>query len=52
MKLRSITLSDVRQFSRPVTVAGIGDGLNVLSAGNESGKSTLFDAIQAVFFIP
>jgi DNA repair exonuclease SbcCD ATPase subunit len=52
MKLRSITLSDVRQFSRPVIVAGIGDGLNVLSAPNESGKSTLFDAIQALFFVP
>ena len=52
MKLRSITLADVRQFTRPVRVAGIVDGLNVLSAVNESGKSTLFDAIQAMFFIP
>lgn len=52
MKLRAITLSDVRQFTSPVQVAGIADGLNVLSAANESGKSTLFDAIQAVFFIP
>ncbi|MCB1396776.1 MAG: AAA family ATPase, partial [Rhodobacteraceae bacterium] len=52
MKLRAITLADVRQFARPVRVAGIGDGLNVLSAPNESGKSTLFDAIQALFFIP
>lgn len=50
MRLRAITLSDVRQFTRPVRVAGIGDGLNVLSAPNESGKSTLLDAIHAVFF--
>lgn len=52
MKLRCITLADVRQFTSPVQVSGISDGLNVLSAANESGKSTLFDAIQAVFFIP
>jgi len=52
MKLRAITMSDIRQFSTPVTVQGIGDGLNVLSAPNESGKSTLFDAILAMFFTP
>lgn len=52
MKLRAITMTDVRQFTSPVQVAGIGDGLNVLAAANESGKSTLFDAIHAVFFIP
>ena len=52
MRLRSITLSDVRQFTSPVQVTGITDGLNVLSAANESGKSTLFDAIQAMFFTP
>ncbi|GAB4273862.1 MAG: hypothetical protein Kow0013_27840 [Pararhodobacter sp.] len=51
MKLRAVTLSDVRQFTRPVRVEGITDGLNVLSAPNEAGKSTLFDAIHAVFFI-
>ncbi|WP_417588267.1 AAA family ATPase [Pararhodobacter oceanensis] len=52
MKLRSITMTDVRQFSRPVHVGDIRDGLNVLSAPNEAGKSTLFDAIHALFFIP
>ncbi|MCW1932745.1 AAA family ATPase [Pararhodobacter zhoushanensis] len=52
MKLRSVTLNDVRQFTSPVRVAGIGDGVNLLSAPNESGKSTLFDAIHAAFFIP
>ncbi|MCA0940589.1 chromosome segregation protein SMC [Salipiger pacificus] len=52
MKLLSVTLSDVRRFARPVTVQGFGPGLNVLSAPNEDGKSTLFDALQALFFIP
>ena len=52
MKIRSITLSDIRQFTRPVTVGGFAAGLNVLAAPNEAGKSTLFEAIQALFFIP
>ena len=33
-------------------VQGFGPGLNVLSAPNEDGKSTLFDALQALFFVP
>ena len=52
MKLVSVTLNDIRRFTHPVTVAGIGPGLNVLSAPNETGKSTFFDALQAMFFIP
>ena len=50
MKLVSVTLSDIRRFDKPVRIDGIGDGLNVLTAPNEYGKSTLFDALQAVFF--
>ena len=50
MKIRSITLNNVRRFTDPARVADIGDGLNVLCEPNEHGKSTLFDAIQALFF--
>ena len=52
MKLRSVRLENVRRFIDPVEVGGIGDGLNVLSAPNEHGKSTVFDALHAVFFKP
>ena len=52
MKLRSIRLENIRRFIDPVEIGGIGDGLNVLSAPNEHGKSTVFDALQAVFFKP
>jgi DNA repair exonuclease SbcCD ATPase subunit len=52
MKLLSIDLTDIRRFTTPVRIAAIGPGLNVLSAPNESGKSTLFDALQALFFQP
>lgn len=51
MKLRAVTLKDVRQFTDPVRVGGIGEGVNVLSAANESGKSTLFDAIHYALFV-
>ncbi len=52
MKLRSIRLENVRRFVDPVEIGGIGDKLNVLSAPNEHGKSTFFDALHAVFFKP
>ncbi|WP_339109690.1 chromosome segregation protein SMC [Thioclava sp. GXIMD4216] len=50
MKLRAIRLDNVRRFTDPVELCGIGDGLNVLSEPNEHGKSTLFDALRALFF--
>ena len=50
MKIRAIRLENVRRFVDPVEITGIGDGLNVLTAPNERGKSTFFDALHAVFF--
>ncbi|MAY89237.1 MAG: chromosome segregation protein SMC [Pseudooceanicola sp.] len=52
MKIRSITLTNVRRFTDSARISGISDGLNLLCEPNEHGKSTLFDAIQALFFIP
>jgi len=52
MKLRSITLRNVRRFTGEARIDGIEDGLNVLCERNEHGKSTLFDAVQALFFKP
>ncbi|MCQ8278338.1 AAA family ATPase [Acetobacteraceae bacterium KSS8] len=50
MKLRSLSVDQFRRFDRPVRLDGIGDGLNVLCAPNEFGKSTLLAAIRAVLF--
>ncbi|WP_405117404.1 AAA family ATPase [Phaeobacter sp. BS23] len=50
MKLTSIRLTNVRRFVDPVEITGIGPGLNLLSAPNEQGKSTIFDALHALFF--
>ncbi|MCB1343406.1 MAG: chromosome segregation protein SMC [Pseudooceanicola sp.] len=52
MKLRAITLENVRRFTSAVRIEGLADGVNVLCEPNEHGKSTLFDALQAVFFKP
>lgn len=53
MKLTALRLHNVRRFGgRGVAVEGIGDGVNVLCAVNEFGKSTCFDALHALFFQP
>ncbi|OIQ45641.1 MAG: hypothetical protein BM558_02990 [Roseobacter sp. MedPE-SW] len=50
MKIRAIRLENIRRFTDPVEITGIAGGLNVLAAPNEQGKSTIFDALHAVFF--
>jgi DNA repair exonuclease SbcCD ATPase subunit len=50
MKLRAIEMANVRRFTDRVRIDGIRDGVNVLCAPNECGKSTTFDALQALFF--
>ena len=50
MKLRSVAVNQFRKFTAPTRLDGIGDGLNILIGPNEMGKSTLLDAIGAVFF--
>lgn len=51
MRLRALELANVRRFAgQRVRVQGIGDGVSVLAAPNEAGKSTLFDGLQALMF--
>lgn len=51
MKLRAIRLRDVKKFgSDGLAIEGVADGLSVLAAPNEFGKSTLFDAIRTALF--
>ncbi len=53
MKLAALRLHNVRRFAgRGVAIEGIGNGVNVLCAANEYGKSTCFDALHALFFQP
>ena len=50
MKLRQLELEQFRKFDRPLRIAGVADGLNLIVGPNEMGKSTLFAALQAVLF--
>ena len=51
MKLTALRLHNVRRFAGTgVRIENIGDGINVLCAANEHGKSTCFDALHALFF--
>ena len=51
MKLTALRLHNVKRFGgHGVAIEGIGDGVNVLTAANEFGKSTAFEALHALFF--
>ena len=50
MKIRSIAVNQFKQFTTPMCLNDIGDGLNVVVGPNEMGKSTLLDALRAALF--
>lgn len=53
MKITALRLFNVKRFAgRGVAIENIGNGVNVLSAANEFGKSTSFEALHALFFRP
>lgn len=53
MKIRAITLKNVRRFQGTTArISGLADGITTICAPNESGKSTFFDALHAIFFYP
>lgn len=51
MKISALRLYNVKRFAgRGIAIEGIDDGVNVLCAANEFGKSTSFEALHALFF--
>lgn len=50
MKLRRLRIENFKRFREPLTLEGFADGLNLYAAPNESGKSTVAEAIRAAFF--
>ncbi len=50
MRLESVALKNVGRFNGDVSVGPLDAGLNVLSAGNEAGKSTLLMATARALF--
>jgi AAA domain len=50
MLIRSLAVEGIGRFAQAAHVAGFDQGVNVLAAGNEVGKSTLFKAIRTCLF--
>jgi AAA domain len=50
MIIKSLMVEGVGRFSSAAHIDGFADGVNVLAAGNEAGKSTLFRAIRSCLF--
>ncbi|MEE4279423.1 MAG: AAA family ATPase [Halieaceae bacterium] len=50
MKIRSIRVNQWANFSAPAGIEGLSNGLNVLVAPNESGKSSLVSALRHALF--
>ncbi|MBW4655641.1 MAG: AAA family ATPase [Kaiparowitsia implicata GSE-PSE-MK54-09C] len=51
LQLRRISLNNFRKFRQPLTIEGLGEGLNIIIEPNESGKSTILEALRAAFFV-
>jgi chromosome segregation ATPase len=50
MLIRNLAVEGIGRFAGAAHVDGFGEGVNVLPAGNEVGKSTLFKAIRTCLF--
>lgn len=50
MIITSIIVEGVGKFGTRSEIAGLGSGVNILAAGNEFGKSTIFKAVRACLF--
>jgi DNA repair exonuclease SbcCD ATPase subunit len=50
MLIKSLMVEGVGRFASATRIDDFGEGVNVLAAGNEAGKSTLFRAIRACLF--
>ena len=50
MRIKSLRVGGIGRFADGAHVEGFGPGVNVLAAGNEIGKSTLFRAIRTCLF--
>jgi DNA repair exonuclease SbcCD ATPase subunit len=50
MKLTHVSVEGCGRFGTPCRIEGLGPGVNILSASNEAGKSTLFRAIRTCLF--
>lgn len=50
MKLKRLRIENFKRFRTPLELVDFADGLNLFVAPNESGKSTVAEAIRVAFF--
>jgi uncharacterized protein YhaN len=50
MFIKALAVEGIGRFAAGAHVEGFNQGINVLAAGNEVGKSTLFKAIRTCLF--
>lgn len=50
MLIRRLAIENFRKFRAPVVLEGFTEGLNLVCEPNESGKSTVLDALRAALF--
>lgn len=50
MHIRELGIENFRRFRKPLRLAGFEDGLNLVCEPNETGKSTVLEAMRAVLF--
>ena len=49
--IRQIALDGFRKFRTPFAIDDLSEGLNIVIEPNETGKSTLLEALRAAFFV-
>lgn len=49
MRIRRVQVAQLRRFYQPVVLDDLGEGINLFTGPNESGKSTLVRALRAAF---
>lgn len=49
--IRRIGLENFRKFRAPLAIEGLGAGLNIVIEPNETGKSTVMEAVRAALFL-
>jgi chromosome segregation ATPase len=51
MILNSLEITNFRKFRDPLKIRGFTNGFNIVVEPNETGKSTLLEALRAAFFV-
>ncbi|ESQ87921.1 hypothetical protein ABAC460_17165 [Asticcacaulis sp. AC460] len=50
MIIRDVSIENFRKFRKPLVLNGFSSGINLLAEPNETGKSTILEAMRAVLF--